>query len=81
MKPAGLAGVFEIAAKKTEAKKLEDEMSKPDFWGNRQAADELFLAEGEFPLDLWGDLPQIANLDFWDISLLEIVSDGRHHLS
>ena len=46
-KPAVWAGGFDIAAKEKEAQALEAEMSSPDFWKNRQLADEKIKTLGE----------------------------------
>jgi len=39
-KPAGSAGGFDVAAKEQRISELTAEMSAPDFWKNREAADE-----------------------------------------
>lgn len=46
-KPADWAGGFDVAAKEAEINKLEAEMSGPDFWLNRAAADEKIKILGE----------------------------------
>jgi peptide chain release factor 2 len=47
LKPAVWAGVFDVPGKEAEIKELEDEMSSPDFWLDRFAADEKIKTQGE----------------------------------
>ena len=84
LKPAGLAGGFDIGAKEKEAGKLEAEMSSPDFWlaspkqggggENRQLADEKIKTLGELNA-LVGKYQEIER------GLTELAAwfDGAHH--
>jgi len=46
-KPAGWAGVFDVAKKEEEIYALTAEMAEPDFWSNREEADKKIKRLGE----------------------------------
>ena len=47
MKPAGWAGVFDLESKQLRVKELEAELGVPDFWSNREVADQKIKEMGE----------------------------------
>jgi peptide chain release factor 2 len=46
-KPAGWAGGFDLATKKKETEKITADLNNPDFWKNREEADEKLRRLGE----------------------------------
>ncbi len=69
-KPAGSAGGFEVAAKERRVAELTSEMSSPDFWNNRAAADEKIKELG-----MLGDLVEKYNVV--ERGIAELVSSSK----